>query len=151
MGANSTQQIEAIMRQTPEVEADTRIDEEEKDPYHAALGPGAADDQPAQQDQQPSKITCKITQPATIQAAVARLVPNPVGYNVNVPTSYLTTQVQPSSSPRPEQDTTHLRGGRGEAADHPQDVNHAREHPPGSREERDLRGEREQRHDASYL
>jgi hypothetical protein len=150
-------QIEAMMRQTLEVEADTMTDEEEEEPHHAALGPGVADDQPApcdqhlsqdeelhqaalgpgtpivlqehqtsqdeelyhaapgpgkddlpaQQDQQPSNITCNITQPATIPAAVARLVLNPVGYNVNVPPSHLTTQVQPSPSPRPEQENTH--------------------------------------------
>ena len=145
--AYSAQQIEAMMRQTLEVEADKMNNVEEEEPHHADLGPGAADDQaaprdqaalgpgtptvlqdhqtsqdeelhhaapgpgkdnqPAQQDQQPSKITCKITQPATIPAAVARLVLNPIGYDVNVPPSHLTTQVQPSPSPRPEQEDLH--------------------------------------------
>jgi hypothetical protein len=74
--------------------------------HHAAPGPGE-DDQPVPQDQQPSNITCNITQPATRPAAVVRLVLNPVGYNVNVPPSHLTTQVQPSHSPRPEQKNLH--------------------------------------------
>jgi hypothetical protein len=155
--AYSARQIEAMIRQTLEVEADMMNNEEEEKPHHADLGPGAADDQPALrdqhlsqdeelhqaalgpgtptvlqehqtsqdeelhhaapgpgeddqpvlQDQQPSNITCNITQPATIPAAVARLVLNPIGYNFNVPTSHLTTQVQPSPSPRPEQENTH--------------------------------------------
>jgi hypothetical protein len=78
--------------------APTQKSMREEEPHHATHGPGAEDDQPAQQDWQPSKTTCDITQPATIPAAVARLVPNPVGYNVNVPPSYLTTQVQNSHS-----------------------------------------------------
>jgi hypothetical protein len=117
MGANP--------RQTSEVEADTRTDEEEEDPHHAAFGPGAADDQPAPrnqhpsrdeelhhaapghgtddqpalQDQQPGKITCKITQPATIPATVARLVPNPVGYNVNAPSHISQPMYNPAPAP----------------------------------------------------
>jgi hypothetical protein len=74
--------------------------------HHAAPGPGE-DDQPVPQDQQPSNITCNITQPATRPVAVVRLVLNPVGYNVNVPPSHLTTQVQPSHSPRLEQENLH--------------------------------------------
>ena len=49
-------------------------------PQLAAPAPGD-DDQPAHYDQQPSTITYNTTQPATIPAAVARLVLNPVGYN----------------------------------------------------------------------
>jgi hypothetical protein len=140
--AYSVRQIEAMMRQTLEVETDMMTDEGEEELHHAALGPGAADDhpdprdqhssqdeklhqtsqdeelhhaapvpgnddQPVQQNQRPSNITCHITQPATIPAAVARLLLNPVGYNVNVPPSHLTTQVQPSLSRRPEQENTH--------------------------------------------
>ena len=71
--------------------------------HHAAPGPGE-DDQPTLQ---PSNITCKITQPATRPAAMVRLVLNQVGYHLNVPHSHLTTQVQPSHSPRPEQENLH--------------------------------------------
>ena len=79
---------------------------QDEEPHHAAPGPGE-DDQPVPQDQQPSNITCNITQPATRPAAVVRLVLNPFGYDVNVPRSHLTTQVQPSHSPRPEQESLH--------------------------------------------
>jgi hypothetical protein len=43
--AYSAQQIEAMMRQTIEVEADKMNNVEEEEPHHADLGPGAADDQ----------------------------------------------------------------------------------------------------------
>jgi hypothetical protein len=134
--AYSARQIEAIMRQTLEVEADKMNTIEEEEPHqagpgpaadhaglrdraalgpvlqdhqpcqdeelhHAAPGPGG-DDQPVPQNQQPSNITCTVTQTATTAAAVARLVLNPVGNNINVPNSHFATQVQPSHSPRPE-------------------------------------------------
>jgi hypothetical protein len=43
--ANSARQIETMMSQILEVEADTMIDEEEEEPHHAALEQGAAADQ----------------------------------------------------------------------------------------------------------
>jgi hypothetical protein len=64
-------------------------------PQPTAPGPGK-DVQPAPQDQQLSRITCTITQTATIPAAVVRLVLSPIGYNVNVPPLHFTTQVQAS-------------------------------------------------------
>jgi hypothetical protein len=45
--AYSARQIEAMMRQTLEVEADMMNNVEEEEPHHADLGPGAADDQSA--------------------------------------------------------------------------------------------------------
>jgi hypothetical protein len=104
--AYSARQIEAMMRQTLEVEAGQMNYVEEEELNHAAPGPGE-DDQPVPQDQQPCNITCKVTQPATRPAAVVSLVLNPVGYHVNVPHSHLTTQVQPNHSPRPEQENLH--------------------------------------------
>ena len=62
-------------------------------PQPTAPGPGK-DVQHAPQDQQLSGITCKITQHATIPAAVVRLVLSPIGYNINVTPLHLTTQVQ---------------------------------------------------------
>ena len=64
-------------------------------PQPTAPGPGK-DVQPASQDQQLSRITCTVTQPATIPAAVVRLVLSPIGYNVNFPPLHFTTQVQAS-------------------------------------------------------
>jgi hypothetical protein len=64
-------------------------------PQPTVPGPGK-DAQPALQGPQLSKITCKITQTATTPAAVARLVLNPIGYNVNFPHLHLTTQVHAS-------------------------------------------------------
>jgi hypothetical protein len=90
---------------TPTVLQDHQTSQDEE-LHHAAPGPGE-DDQPIPQDQQPSNITCNVTQPATRPAAVVRLVLDPVGYNVNVPHSHLTTQVQPSHSPGPEQENHH--------------------------------------------
>jgi hypothetical protein len=107
-----------------EAEVIPRTDEVGENPHHAALGQGAADDRPAQRDQHPSRdeephhtapapgegdqqpsiITCKVTRTAATQAAVVRLVLNPVGYNSIVPPSHVTSQVQPSPSLRPEQE-----------------------------------------------
>ena len=91
---------------TPTVLQDHQTSNDEE-LHHAAPGPGE-DDQHVPQDQQPSNITCNVTQPATRPAAVVRLVLNPVGCHVNVPHSHLTTQVQPSHSPRPEQENLHI-------------------------------------------
>jgi hypothetical protein len=59
------------------------------------------DDRHVPQNQLPSNITCNVTQTVAIQTAVAtaRLVFNPIGYDINVPNSHFVTQVQPRPEP----------------------------------------------------